>query len=358
MMQPNPVQHINRVFLLACAPFLGMLICLLFVSLDVKLLPWQPPAPATMTFSQETSALQNGLALAGDNAVQTKSIIQQYYDLYEKSTAEVTAMLQAAAAGALKPGVIYDSRITAKLGSPIRQASSGNIDIKLFSLNEKNYTGYALKVNLKNDKAIKLVLGNDKLGSSETTLSAANRYGAIAGVNAGGFADDRNGRRYPLDTTMINGKYLNGFFPSNNGTVFIGLNKDRKLIGGKFSSQAELDKLNPQMGSTFVPVLLKGGSKQAIPAQWQTSPARAARTVMANYKNDQLLFLVTDGYDESGNSGATLAELQDKMQQLGVVDAYNLDGGGSTTLVWGGSVINRPSDGRQRPLATHFLFFK
>lgn len=357
-MTANSMQQINRVFLLACAPFLGMLIWLLFVSLHISIPTWTPAASTPVNFNQETLTMNNLLTQANADAVQTKTIIQQYFQLYEKSTAEVTAMLQSAAAGAVKPGLIYDARITAKLGSPIRQATSGNIDIQLFALNEKNYSGYALKVNLKSDKAIKLVLGNDKLGSSETTLAAANRYGAVVGINAGGFADDNHGKRYPLDTTVMNGKYLNGFFPTNNDTAFIGLNKDRKLIGGKFSSQAELDKLNPLMGTTFVPVLLKNGSKTSIPYQWQSSPARAARTVMADYKNDQLLFLVTDGYDESGNSGATLMELQDKMQQLGVVDAYNLDGGGSTTLVWGGSVINRPSDGRLRPLATNLLFFK
>lgn len=352
------IQGINRVFLLACAPFLGMLIWLLFASVHIPIGSWTAAASTPVSFAQESHKLETLLTKATNDAAQTKTIIQQYFELYEKSTAEVTAALQTAAAQAAKPGIIYDARITAKLGSPIRQTSSANIDLKLFSLNESNYKGYALKVNLKSDKAIKLVLGKDKMGSSETTLEAANRYGAVAGVNAGGFADDSRGRRYPLDTTVMNGKYLNGFFPTKNDTTFIGLNKDRQLIGGKFSSQAELDKLDPLMGSTFVPVLLKNGAKTTIPYQWQSSPARAARTVMANYKNDQLLFIVTDGYDESGNSGATLAELQDKMQQLGIVDAYNLDGGGSTTLVMGGSVINRPSDGRMRPLATNFLFFK
>ncbi|MBA2940324.1 phosphodiester glycosidase family protein [Paenibacillus sp. CGMCC 1.16610] len=352
------IQGINRVFLLACAPFVGMLIWLLFVTASIPIHPWSTAPAVPVSFQQESSTLDSLLTKATTDAAQTKTIIQKYFELYEKSTAEVTAALQSATAQVTKPGIIYDARITAKLGSPIRQASSGNIDLKLFALSENNYKGYALKVNLKSDKAIKLVLGKDKMGSSETTLEAVSRYGAIAGVNAGGFADDSKGKRYPLDTTVMNGKYLNGFFPTKNDTIFIGLNKDRQLIGGKFSSQADLDKLNPLMGSTFVPTLLKNGAKATIPYQWQSSPARAARTVMANYKNDQLLFIVTDGYDESGNSGATLAELQDKMQQLGIVDAYNLDGGGSTTLVMGGSVINRPSDGKLRPLATNFLFFK
>ncbi|MCU6339915.1 phosphodiester glycosidase family protein, partial [Enterobacter quasiroggenkampii] len=81
-------------------------------------------------------------------------------------------------------------------------------------------------------------------------------------------------------------------------------------------------------------------------------------TVIGNYKDDQLLILVVDGYNEGGSSGATLEELQRKLANLGVRDAYNLDGGGSSTLVFNGRVVNAPSDGEMRSLPTHFLFFK
>jgi len=356
----HPVQQFNRLMLLACAPFLGALVWLLALHVQIELpaliRPVAETAVGPLLAGAQTTAAKLDLAQA--DAAQIQSTIEQYYELYAKSAAQMSAMLSTATAQAARPGLIYDSRITARLGSPLRQASSGNLDLKLFALSDSHYNGYALKVNLKSDKAVKLVLGKDQLGSSETTLDAASRYGAIAAVNAGGFADDNRGRRYPLDTTVISSKYVNGFFPTNNDTVFIGLDKQLRLIGGKFTSQAELDKLEPLMGSTFVPTLMQGGSKTAIPARWQTSPARAARTIVGSYKNDQLLFIVTDGRDESGNSGATLAELQDRLQALGIRDAYNLDGGGSATLVFNGSVINHPSDGRLRPLATHFLFFK
>jgi exopolysaccharide biosynthesis protein len=355
----NTVQQINRLFLLACAPFIGVLFWLLAMQTHIEL-----PQLAVRTggsgaaASGELSALAAKLDMAQGKAGQTKSVVEKFYQIYEQSTALTGELLKAAAAQAARPVAIYDQRVTAKLGSPIRSMSSNNIELKLFHLDGSSYNGYALKVNLKSDKAMKLVLGKDKLGSAETTLEAARRYGAAAGVNAGGFADDRSGRRYPLDTTVIGGKYLNGFFPSRDNETFIGLSTSRKLIGGQFTRQEDLDKLSPAFGATFVPVLLKNGQKQPIPYQWQTSPARAARTVVGNYKHDQLLFIVTDGVDENGNSGATLAELQDKLQQLGIQDAYNLDGGGSSTLVFDGQLINHPSDGKPRPLATNFLFFR
>ncbi|MCR8644820.1 phosphodiester glycosidase family protein [Paenibacillus sp. N1-5-1-14] len=352
------VQGLNRVMLLACAPFLGMMIYLLFATFPVQL-PSVYTEAATSTFELESSSLQEKLVTANLEAVQTKSIIERFHQLYQQSTADVGQMLTVAADSLLRPGVIYDERITSKLGRVTRHASSANIDLKLFPFQENNYHGYAMKVTLKSDKAMRLTLGKDKLGSSETTLEAARRYGAFAGVNAGGFADEGStGKRFPLETTMIGGKYVYGFFPSYDNLTFIGLNKERKLIGGTFGSQAELDSKNPLFGATFVPTLLKNGQKTTIPSKWQTTPARAARTVVGNYKDDQLVFIVTDGNDESGRSGATLAELQNKLQELGVRDAYNLDGGGSSTLIFAGEVINRPSDGKMRPLATNFLFFK
>lgn len=356
----NVIQRVNRLLLLTCAPFLGTLLWLLYVQVSVQLPDdFASVQQDSLLFSREDSeALKERLDIANRDAEQIKFVIDKYYSLYEKSSSEVSSMSQQAAVTIMKPGLIYDQRITEKLGAPVRHASSDHIDAKLFTLQEERYQGYALKIQLKSERAIQLVIGQDQLGGSETTLDAANRYGALAGINAGGYTDDANGRKYPLDTTIIGGKYINGFFPTSNDSVFIGLNKDRKLIGGKFRRQEELDQLSPLMGTTFVPALLQNGKKLIIPSKWQTSPARSARTVVGNYKDDQLLFLVTDGQDGQSNSGATLAELQDKLLKLGVINAYNLDGGGSSTLVFEGAVINRPSDGKLRPLATHFLFFR
>ncbi|MNP25077.1 hypothetical protein D3C76_1178700 [compost metagenome] len=235
--------------------------------------------------------------------------------------------------------------------------NSDRISIELFKVNPGVYRGYAMKVKLKDTNAMSMSLGKDTIGGSETTLQAVKREGAIAGINAGGFAD-QNGQRYPLSTTVLNGKYLTGFESSYKDLSFVGLNTSGKLIGGKFYNKKDLDKLQPKFGATFVPVLLQDGHKLPIPAKWQTSPARAPRTVIGNYKDDQLLILVVDGYNENGGSGATLQELQNKLQQMGVRDAYNLDGGGSSSLILNGRVVNKPSDGSLRPVPTHFLFFK
>jgi hypothetical protein len=86
------------------------------------------------------------------------------------------------------------------------------------------------------------------------------------------------------------------------------------------------------------------------------SSARHPRTGVGFSKDSATLYLVTvDGRRES-DSGMSLAELADAMIQLGAYDAMNFDGGGSTTMVIDGKVVNRPSDqGGERPVGSALL---
>ncbi len=353
----TPVKQINRFFLLATGPLIGLLIAL-FISgaaIDWNRSP-HPITPEADVF-QTTASISEGLTKAEKDAKTTISSIRKTAELYQKTTQTMSDIVKNARTASAKPESIYDRRITSKLGVPFETIQSDRIRIELYKVNPGTYRGYAMKIRLKSPDAMKMTLGKDRLGGAETTMQAVQRYGAVAGINAGGFADSR-GQRYPLSTTILNGQYVNGFEPSYKDLFFVGLNQSGQLIGGKFQNKERLDKLKPKFGASFVPILLQNGVKLPIPDKWKTSPLRAPRTVIGNYKDDQLLVLVVDGDNEKGRSGATLEELQNKLANLGVQDAYNLDGGGSSSLVVNGRVINHPSDGTLRPVPTHFLFFK
>ncbi len=79
---------------------------------------------------------------------------------------------------------------------------------------------------------------------------------------------------------------------------------------------------------------------------------RHPRTAVGVGRDGTLLLVVVDGRWPEHGLGMTLAELAGELQALGAVDALNLDGGGSTTLVVGGALVNRPSDeGGERPVS-------
>jgi hypothetical protein len=74
------------------------------------------------------------------------------------------------------------------------------------------------------------------------------------------------------------------------------------------------------------------------------SSTRHPRTGVGFSRDSSTLYLITvDGRSES-SSGMSLAEFASLMQALGVRQGLNLDGGGSTTLVLRGQVVNHPSD--------------
>lgn len=68
------------------------------------------------------------------------------------------------------------------------------------------------------------------------------------------------------------------------------------------------------------------------------------RTAAGRTADGALILMVVDGR-QAGSRGATLDELAELMVEVGAVDALNLDGGGSSTLVVNGSLVNRPTGG-------------
>jgi len=52
--------------------------------------------------------------------------------------------------------------------------------------------------------------------------------------------------------------------------------------------------------------------------------------------------VVSDGRT-SESEGLSLKEFAEFLQDLGVETAYNLDGGGSSTMVFNGTVVNNPT---------------
>ncbi|MFF7681794.1 phosphodiester glycosidase family protein [Microbacterium sp. NPDC007973] len=72
------------------------------------------------------------------------------------------------------------------------------------------------------------------------------------------------------------------------------------------------------------------------------------RTAVGVIDDNHLVFVVVDGRQEGYSEGVTLPELADIMLSLGATTAYNLDGGGSSTMYFNGRVVNSPSNGGER----------
>ena len=66
------------------------------------------------------------------------------------------------------------------------------------------------------------------------------------------------------------------------------------------------------------------------------------RTAVGVIDDNHLVFVVVDGRSPGYSAGVTMTGLAEIMQGLGATTAYNLDGGGSSTMVFGGELVNDP----------------
>ena len=66
------------------------------------------------------------------------------------------------------------------------------------------------------------------------------------------------------------------------------------------------------------------------------------RTAVGVVDDNHLVFVVVDGRSPGYSAGVTLPDLADIMIGLGATSAYNLDGGGSSTMYFNGSLVNDP----------------
>lgn len=81
---------------------------------------------------------------------------------------------------------------------------------------------------------------------------------------------------------------------------------------------------------------------------------RNPRTGIGLDERGRILLVTVDGRQEK-SVGMTLDELADLFRYLGASSALNMDGGGSTTMWVRGKIVNRVSDGSERPVGSSVL---
>jgi hypothetical protein len=109
------------------------------------------------------------------------------------------------------------------------------------------------------------------------------------------------------------------------------------------------------------PRLLSEGQVQLTTVDERFQPdiavGRAPRTAVGITATGGVILAVVDGRQPRHSVGLTLPETAELMRELGAQSALNLDGGGSSTMVIEGVVVNRPSDGRERPVSNALLVY-
>jgi exopolysaccharide biosynthesis protein len=80
------------------------------------------------------------------------------------------------------------------------------------------------------------------------------------------------------------------------------------------------------------------------------------RTGIGIIDENHFVFIVVDGRSPGYSKGVTLTEFAQIFKDLGCTDAYNIDGGGSSTMVFMGRVVNNPL-GKNKERGTSDILF-
>lgn len=187
----------------------------------------------------------------------------------------------------------------------------------------------------------------------ERTSALAEQRGAVAAVNGSFFnmkAPYGSANYLRVDGQELASNAYDGYENSGQGRSIRQTGAVATFKGAMYVLKSDdLARWEHDIAAEDVvttgPVLLVGGETEEIVLN-DFNTRRNPRTAVGRRTDGTVLLVVADGRNQEA-AGLSMRELQQVMAALGCVDAINLDGGGSTTMVVHGEVVNHPSDNRK-----------
>ena len=211
------------------------------------------------------------------------------------------------------------------------------IDIVLTTMRVENTTVYVADVQIADISLLKTALAGNTYARNltETTSVQAANAGAILAINGDYYGAQERG--YVLRNGML--------YRAQSGTdaLVIGADGNFRIITEGETSADTLVCEGAWQVLTFGPALINGGqvtvsSSDEVGRAMTSNP----RTAIGQISEGHYLLVVSDGRTKE-STGLSLRQLAELMQSLGAQIAYNLDGGGSSTMVFQGRVVNSPT---------------
>ena len=220
--------------------------------------------------------------------------------------------------------------------------SDENITVTLTTYRLLETTVYVADVQLSSADYLKTAFAENSYGRNITakTSATASSVNAILAVNGDYYGAQRSG--YVIRNGVL---YRN---TSGGGEdLVIYADGSFGIINEDDVTAEELLASGARNVLSFGPALVENGSV-AVSENDEVGRAMASnpRTAIGVIGELHYVFVVADGRT-SDSDGLSLYELAAFMESLGAETAYNLDGGGSSSMVFLGNIINNPANGRK-----------
>lgn len=213
------------------------------------------------------------------------------------------------------------------------------IDIVLTTMRVENTTVYVADVQIADISLLKTALAGNTYARNltETTSVQAANAGAILAINGDYYGAQERGY------VLRNGVLYRASAQSGTDALVIGADGNFRIITEGETSADTLVREGAWQVLTFGPALINDGqvtvsSSDEVGRAMTSNP----RTAIGQISEGHYLLVASDGRTKE-SAGLSLRQLAELMQSLGAQVAYNLDGGGSSTMVFQGRVVNNPT---------------
>lgn len=221
--------------------------------------------------------------------------------------------------------------------------SDGNISVNLTAKTVNETQVYVADITISSSDYLKTALAQNSYGTNVTakTSVTAGENNAILAVNGDYYGANSSG--YVIRNGVVYRDSIRE--DASNGDLAIYKDGSFKII---YEDQVSADQL-VQDGVVnllaFGPSLVENGEiSVSTNAEVGQAMASNPRTAIGIIDENHYIIVVSDGRT-SESKGLSLYQMAEVMKSYGVKTAYNLDGGGSSTLYFNGQVINKPTTG-------------
>ena len=221
--------------------------------------------------------------------------------------------------------------------------SDGNISVNLTEKTVNETQVYVADVTLSSADYLKTALAQNSYGTNVTakTSETAAENNAILAVNGDYYGANSSG--YVIRNGVVYRDSVRE--DASNGDLAIYKDGSFKIIYEDQVSANQLVQDGVVNLLAFGPSLVENGEiSVSTNAEVGQAMASNPRTAIGIIDENHYIIVVSDGRT-SESKGLSLYQMAEVMKSYGVKTAYNLDGGGSSTLYFNGQVINKPTTG-------------
>ena len=216
-----------------------------------------------------------------------------------------------------------------------------NVSINLTTKTVSNTKVYIADITVSSPKYLKTALAQNTYGNNVTakTSVTAAKNSAILAINGDFYGANTTG--YVIRNGVV---YRNTVREdASNGDLAIYKDGSFGIVYENDVSAEDLVKNGVVNLLAFGPTLVNNG-KITVSSNSEVGQSMASnpRTAIGIIDKNHYVIVVSDGRT-SESQGLSLYQLAQVMKSYGVKTAYNLDGGGSSTLYLNGKVINKPT---------------